>query len=612
MTKPPFKMIDFAPPAVEVGERDDGAVILRSPTALGRYEDSLGHMLRRWEREAPERTFLAERADDGAWRRLSYGEVAAAVRGLAQALLDRGLGPDHPLMLLSDNSIDHALMSLAAMDVGVPAVPISPAYSLMSRDYGKLKYVFDELRPRLVYVGDGKLFAPALAALDLADATVVVSANAGLGAERIDDLLATAPGADGEVAFGQVGPDTVAKVLFTSGSTGMPKGVINTQRMLCSNQQAAAQLWRFVEARPPVVLDWLPWSHTFGGNFNFGIVLRNGGTFYIDGGKPAPGLIEKTVANIRDVSSTMYFNVPRGFDMLIPYLRDDAALRDSFFAELDMIFYAGAALPQNLWRALEELSVQARGERVLMLSAWGSTETAPLATAVYFPIERAGVIGLPVPGTAIKLVPDGAKMELRVKGPNVTPGYWRRKDLTREAFDDEGYFRMGDAGKLADPKDAAKGLVFDGRTAENFKLMSGTWVHVGELRLAAIDAAAPVIQDTVITGHDRREIGLLVFANPAACRALCGDGNGDASLAELIARDEVRAHVAKGLAAHNARAKGSSRRINRVLLMAEPPDIDKGEITDKGYINQRAVLEARAADVAKLHGDGDPDVILIG
>jgi feruloyl-CoA synthase len=568
----------------------------------------------------PERPFLAERSGGpgSAWRTLRYGQTADAVHRLAQAFLDLKLNADRPVMLLSDNAIDHALVQLAAMEIGVPAAPISPAYSLMSQDHGKLKYIFDLLKPGLVYAADGVKFLGALKALGLGGAgrpgvTVVVSAFPApmIKSELLADMLKTAPRAAVERAFAAVKPDTIAKILFTSGSTGMPKGVINSQRMLTSNQQAAAQLWRFLRNRPPVIVDWLPWNHTFGGNHNFNMVLYNGGTYYIDAGKPAPGAIEHTLANLREISPTCYYNVPRGYDMLIPHLRADKRLRDTFFRDLDFIMYAGAALPPNLWAPLEEMSIEARGERVHMLSSWGSTETAPMALTVHYPIERAGIIGLPAPGTEIKLAPVGTKLEMRVKGPNVTPGYWRQPELTRAAFDEEGFLKMGDAGVFADPDDPTKGMVFDGRTAENFKLGSGTWVHVGELRLAAIAAGAPVIQDAVVAGHDREAVGLLVFPNVAACRTLAKDAPADLAVGELIRRPEVRARLERGLAAYNAKNTGSSRSIARAMIMAEPPSIDANEITDKGYINQRAVLDRRQALVARLFAPADPDVIVI-
>jgi feruloyl-CoA synthase len=609
MIPAPIKPLALA--AVDVVSRPlpGGGLLLRARRDLDPYPPSLGELLRHWAGEAPERTFLAERSGDS-WRRVSYAAALAAVEGIASALLERGLSPERPVLLLSDNGVDHALLQLAALHVGIPAVPISPAYSLLAEDHGQLRYILELVRPGLVFAGGrdgGERYARALATVARTAPAEIVTGSPPTAATPHPELAARAAA---------VGPDTVAKILFTSGSTGRPKGVINTQRMLGSNQQAIAQGWPFLAARPPVIVDWLPWSHTFGGNHNFNLALRNGGTLYIDGGKPAPGLIETTVENLRAIPSTLHFNVPRGFDMLIPFLERDHDLRDTFFRDLDALFYAAAALPQHLWEKLEALSVAATGRRVAMLSAWGSTETAPCATQIHFPMERAGVIGLPVPGCEIKLAPVDGKLEIRVKGPNVTPGYWRRPELAGEAFDDEGFLKTGDAARLADPDDPARGIVFDGRLAENFKLMSGTWVHVGELRLALLAAGAPLVQDVVVTGHDRAEIGLLVFPNPEGCRALCRNADTGTDsvlpLGELIRRPEVRAHLAAALAAHNAAHAANSRRVARALLVAEPPSIAAGEITDKGYVNQRAVLAHRAALMARLHAADsitDPDVV---
>jgi feruloyl-CoA synthase len=599
--KPPFALLDFAPPKVEVERRDGGVSVLRSGYALGAIPRCVGEDLVRWAGVAPQRVFLAERQDI-LWRKLSYGAALAQVRAIGAALIARGLSAERPVAILSDNGIDHALLTLACMHVGVPVAPVSAAYSLMSYDHAKLKAILELMAPGLVFASDPVKYGPAIEAAVATGTEIVLGAGAEAWprATPFTNLLDKPGGSEVDKAFAAVGPDTVAKILFTSGSTGEPKGVINTQRMLTANQQMIAQLWRFLAVTPPVIVDWLPWSHTFGANHNFNMVLRHGGTLYVDNGKPAPVLIEKTVANLREVAPTIYFNVPRGFDMLLPYLEQDAALRDHFFSRLQLIFYAAAALPQMLWDRLERLSIAARGERVMMVSAWGSTETAPLVTSVHFPIERAGVIGVPTPGTEIKMVPNGAKLELRVRGPNVTPGYWKRPDLTKAAFDDEGFYMIGDAGRLVDPADPAKGIEFDGRIAEDFKLMSGTWVHVGSLRVKAIGACAPVIQDAVITGHDREEIGMLVFPNVAACRALCPDLPADASLARVFAEPAVRNKLLAGMRAMAAEG-GSSTYPARALLMEEPPSIDAGEITDKGYINQRAVLDRRNALVERIH-----------
>lgn len=605
------KPIEFAAPRIRQTDLADGAFLWTSDDPLRPYPDNICAPLHHWAEAAGDRTFLAERETGGGWRRIGYAQALAAVRSVAAALLDRGLDADSPVMLLSDNAIDNALLLFGAMYAGVPVAPVSPAYSLMSQDHAKLKSIHALLEPRLVYAADGAAYARALAALPLRDTEVVVSAPPpqGMAATPFADLLATPAGNAVDRAHAGVGPQTTAKILFTSGSTGMPKGVINTHAMLCSNQQAMAQVWPFLSRRPPVIVDWLPWNHTFGGNHNLNMMLWHGGTLYIDNGKPAPGLIERTIANLREVESTIHFNVPRGFDMILAYLERDEALRDTFFRELDLIFYAAAALPQNLWERLERLSVASTGRAVTMTSSWGATETAPALTSAHYVIERAGVIGVPIPGTELKFVPNAGKLEMRVRGPQITPGYFRRDDLTREAFDEDGFYRIGDAGRPADPGDPGKGVVFDGRVAEDFKLLSGTWVNVGMVRVAAIAALAPVVQDAVLTGHDRDEIGLLLFPNPAGCAQACGLP-ADTPLAELIAHAAVREAVRKGLDAYNAAHGTSSQRIARALLLATPPSIDANEITDKGYINQRAVLAHRAGSVALLY-EGGPTVITV-
>src|SRR5690349_3580361 len=558
----------LAPRAVNV-ERRGGSIYLRSPQQLGPFARCVTEWLVRWSDKAPERTFLAERKGEG-WRKLSYREAYGAVRRIGQALLERGLNAERPVAILSDNSIDHALLALGAMHVGIPAAPISPAYSLMSQDYGKLKYIFELLKPGLVFAADPAKFASALAAVGAQSASVT-------------EMLETNPGSILEREHAKVRGETVAKILFTSGSTGMPKGVINTHGMLTANQQQLAQAWPVVEDRPPVVVDWLPWNHTFGGSHNFNLVLRNGGTMYIDTGKPVPGLVETTVKNLSEIAPTLYFNVPRGYDLLLPFLERDAALRAKFFSELDVLFYAAAALPQNLWDRLKKVSETENKSGLAMLSAWGSTETSPLATSVHFPMERPGVIGLPVAECELKLVPAAGKLEVRVRGPNVTPGYYKRPDLTATAFDEEGFYRIGDAVRFADPDDPAKGIVFDGRVAEDFKLSTGTWVNAGAMRVKLIAAADPLIQDAVITGHDRNEIGALVLLSPAA-----------KDRADL--RERLKAALRK-LSDEGA----SSLCPRRLMVMAEPPSIDANEITDKGYMNQRAVLERRATLVDKLY-----------
>lgn len=535
-----------------------------------------------WAHRTPDAPFLTEGATVGR-RVVTYAEAARAVRALGKGLVELGASRTRPVMLLSDNAIDHALISLAAMHVGAPAAPVSPAYSLQSRDHQKLRDVAAVLDPAVIYVSDEELYAPALKALDRGAAVVASTPRTGSSATPFRELLARGDTASDTPDEYRVSASTVAKILFTSGSTGKPKGIVNTQRMLVSNQEAIALVWPFLSDAPPVVVDWLPWSHTFGGNHNFNMVLKHGGVLHIDSGRPAPGRIEETVRLLSAVSPTLYFNVPRGFEALLPFLESDERLASRFFAKLDLLFYAAAALPQSLWERLEVLAKRHRERGVPFVAAWGSTETSPLVTSVHFAIERAGNIGVPVPGCELRLVPDEDKLELRVRGPNVTPGVWGPGGVVTPApLDEQGFLRTGDAGKLADDADPGRGVVFDGRTAENFKLTSGTWVSVGALRVRLVTACTPHVSDLVVAGHDRDEIGVLLFLSPNQKEAEC------------------RSALLAALTAHNAQNGASSTRVARALVLGEPPSIDRGEITDKGYINQRAVLTHRADKVAEL------------
>ncbi|TAK51675.1 MAG: feruloyl-CoA synthase [Gammaproteobacteria bacterium] len=601
----------FAPPAVERTRRADGSILLRSPEPLLPYSRCIGDWLVEWAATAPDRPFLLERGPGGGWQGVTYAEALKKVRSIGAWLLQQGLTADSPVAILSDNSVEHGLLALAAMHVGITVMPISPAYSLMSRDFGKLKTIFALAPPAVVYVADAARFAPALAAVADLHRGSVIAGGAGpvpAGMRPFAELLAAPAGAEVDRAFAAVGPDTIAKVLFTSGSTGIPKGVINTQRMLCSNQQGNRQLWPFLVTQPPVLIDWLPWNHTFGGNYCFNLVLRNGGTLHVDEGRPAPGLFEKSLANLREVAPTAFFNVPRAYDMLVTALRGDEALRRNFFSRLQLIFYAAAALPQHLWDALIELAEQTVGEHVVLTSSWGSTETAPMVTNCHFQATQAGVIGNPAPGCELKLVPASGKLEVRVRGPNVTPGYYRRPDLTTECFDEEGFYRIGDAVRFVDEAHPELGLLFDGRVAEDFKLTTGTWVNVGGLRVKGLAALAPVAQDIVVAGHDRDEIGFLVFPNLPECRKLCGDLAADAPAESVLAHPAVRDRILSGLRKLASEGTGTSTYATRALLLAEPPSIDAGEITDKAYINQGAVLAQRDRLVQALYADS-PDVI---
>jgi feruloyl-CoA synthase len=611
----------FAAPSVILEARPDGSRRMRSAIALP--PSSLrcsGEWLERWASETPDTVFLAERGADGEWVKVSYGQALARVKAIANALLGLGLSAERPVMVLSDNGVEHALLMLACLHIGVPHCAVSPGNSLLSRDFAKLKANVDLLRPGVIFADPIERFMPAIEAVKaLHDGVVIAGGNsqpqAGTHAFAAMEQAGVDPtGKYAAVrrAFEAVTPDTIAKFLFTSGSIGTPKAVITTQRMMCSNQEANAQIWPFMAIQRPVIVDWLPWSHVFGGNYCFNKVLCWGGSFYIDGGKPAPGLLEKTVKNLTDIAPTQYFSVPRAYDMLVPLLRDNAALRKNFFSRLQIIFYAGAALPQHLWEELDRLARMELGEPVTMLSSWGSTETAPAATDCHFQAVRSGVIGVPIPGTELKLVPVADKLEVRVKGPNVFPGYWKQPRLTKEAFDDEGYYIIGDAVEFVDPKKPEQGLLFDGRVAEDFKLLTGTWVHVGSLRVAGIDALSPVAQDIVVTGHDRDEIGFLVFPNMSECRRLAGLPT-DAPADQVLRHPMVKERVREGLVRMKREGGGSSTYPARLLLMAEPPSTEAGEITDKGYINQRAVLTRRADLVVHLYSDEiDSGVITLG
>lgn len=610
----------FAPPQIHVEVQADRSLLLRSTVALRESPRALGVWLEQWAQRDPERSFLVQRDAAGQWQHLSYGAAMQRVLAVASWLLRNAESRPGPVVVLSDNSLEHAVLMLAAMHVGLPVAAVSTAYSLASRDHAKLRTLIAALAPAVIYVGDAEPYAAALRAIGpLHRATVVAGNHAAAQMRPFADLLASTQVEAVQRAFARLGPDTVAKILFTSGSTGEPKGVLNTQRMLCSNQEAKAQIWPFLETQPPVLLDWLPWNHTFGTNHNFNMVLRNGGTLYIDGGRPMPGLFETSLGNLREVAPTLYFNVPRGYDMLVSALRADAGLREHFFSRLQLLFYAAAALPQNLWEALQALSREATGREIPLVSAWGTTETAPLATDCHFQAPRSGNIGVPIPGTELKLVPIGAPSaesedrhgayEIRVRGPNITPGYFQRPEQTAQAFDAQGFYLTGDAVRFADPARPEAGLIFGGRISEDFKLSTGTWVNVGGLRVRALECLAAVAQDLVIAGHDRDELAFLIFPNLAACRSLSGLP-ADADLDVVLGHASVRAAVLAGLRGLQALGGGSSMCASRALLLREPPGIDAGEITDKGYINQRAVLSRRAEQVERLFAAG-PDAEII-
>ncbi len=613
-TSPPLRAVRLGAPEVIVERRPDGAILMRSPRALTPYPNKQTERLAHWAAAEPERVFLAQRDAAGAWRTVTYAAAFVGVRSIAAALLERDVSPDRPIAILSGNDIEHALLGLAAMHIGVPYAPISVPYSLVSQDFKKLKAIIEILTPGLVFAADGKAFARAIAAAVPGDVEVVVTANP--ASDRpitpFAKLIGTEPTPAVEAVHAKVGPETIAKILFTSGSTGQPKGVINTQLMLCANQSMMRGGLTFLgDGEPPVLVDWLPWNHTYGSNHNFGLVLDCGGSLYIDEGKPMPGAIAATVRNLRDVAPTIYFNVPKGFEMLLPHLSEDRALRETFFSRLKVMFYAGAGLSQHVHDALQELAVKTVGERILILTSLGSTETAPAALACSWESERVGNIGLPLPGQEVKLVPQDGKLEIRLRGPNITPGYWRAPTITANAFDDEGFYKLGDALKFADPADPAKGLLFDGRIAEDFKLATGTWVSVGPLRMAMIAQCAPLVRDVVLAGPDRDEIAALIIPDIDACRKLAPDLAPNTAPAAVLADKRVRRAFAGCLEVLSNPSRGTSARVRRAILLADPPSLDVGEVTDKGSINQRAVLAHRAALVDELYADPPPPRVIV-
>jgi feruloyl-CoA synthase len=583
--------------------RADGAIIVRPEEPLGPYPRVLTERLIHWARVAPDRALAAKRGANGEWRYLTYGEALRKVRSLGQALLDRGLSPHRPIAVLSENDLEHLLLMFAGQHVGVPTASIAPPYSLVSTDFAKLKHVMKILTPGMVFVSNADPYRSAIEAV--VDPEIeIVFAEGGISRRRATsfDVLASAnPTPAVDAVFAAIQSDDIAKFIFSSGSTGLPKAVINTHRMICSNQQMILQGFPFMGEEPPIVVDWMPWNHTAGGNHNTGMTVYNGGTLYIDDGRPTATGIEESVRNLREIAPTIYFNMPRGYEELLRYFRTDAQLRANFFSRVKFMFYAGAALSQPLWDAYRELMMETCGERIMMATGLGATETSPMALQCTWDTEHSGVIGIPMPGVEAKLVTHGSKTEIRVKGPNVTPGYWKEPELTRHAFDDEGYYRFGDAVRFLDPENVNKGLMFDGRLAEDFKLSSGTFVNVGPLRSKIIHWFAPYITDVVVAGHDRNYLAVLLVPNLETCRALAPELRGVTSPTAMLHHEAVVKKIGFLLESLASQATGNSNRVERAMLLEEPPSLDAGEITDKGSLNQRVFLDRRAALVEELY-----------
>jgi len=604
----PFRPVQCWTVDIVTRRKADGTLYIEQKKPLPPYPERISDALLHWAEKVPDRTLFAARDPDGSWRRFTYSQTVDQVRRLGQYLLDCGLSPSAPLAILSGNDLEHAMLALAAIYVGIPYAAISPAYSLISKDFMRLRETFDTIRPALVFAADAERFAPAI---DVVAPGVrrLFARGAARPEEDFATALQTKPRGAVEEARLSVTGDTIAKFLFTSGSTGTPKAVINTNRMICANQTMVREVYTYFKEEPPVLLDWAPWHHTAGGNKLFFMPIFNGGTFYIDEGRPTETDIGRTVRNLKEISPTWYFNVPKGYEALVPHLEADFALRENFFRDLKMLWYAGAGMAQHTWDALERLAVETTGQRILLCTGLGSTETAPASLMCTWPQEQAGNIGLPCPGISLKLVPFDGKLEARLKGPNITPGYWNAPEATAEAFDEEGYYRIGDALRFADPDDVAKGLFFDGRTAENFKLNTGTWVSTGALRTDFINHFGEVVRDVAIAGPDRPYLTALVFPEMPMLSKLAG-GQAQASAETLFADPGVRRFLQEKLRSLAARSTGSSNLIRRMILVDPPPSLEKGELTDKGSINQRAVLQNRAEVVEELYA-GSPWVIEI-
>jgi len=611
MGLPPFRKVNFVETRVTVERRDDGAIVLENPHPMGDPASNVIEPLKTWAAECPDRVWLAKRRAPkpgeafGAWDKISYGQAYDCVRRIAQGLMDRGVGPGKPLMILSGNSLEHALMTYGAILAGAPAVPVSPSYSLISSDYAKLRYVFELIEPQAIFVQDGVQFEDALGALDVEDLSLihVEKPSQAFQSTSYADLLKTEVTPQVDASYAALTYDTVAKYLFTSGSTGMPKAVITTHRMMCINSVMATKLIDTdPDDPPPTLVNWLPWNHVFGGNAVLNNLLTAGGTLYIDGGRPIPGQFGETVQNLREVAPTTYTNVPAAYGMLVEELERDDDLARNFFSQLRSMGYGGAALNQDLAERMQKVAIRITGERILFTSGYGATETAPTITSTHWETERMGLLGLPLPGVQIKLVPAGLKMEVRVKGACITPGYYKNPDKTADAFDSEGFYKLGDAARFVDDGDPAQGLVFDGRVVEDFKLASGTWVNAGRMRVQAVEAGNGLIQDCLVAGLDEAYVGILGFPNVPACRKAAGLDD-DTPVDDVVRAPRVLERIAEGLRAHNARHPGSSTQIHRAKLLAAPPSLDAGELTDKGYINQAVSLARRAEDVARLFSD---------
>ncbi len=604
---PKYRPFTFGVTRAKVRNGDNGVQYLQAENPLVAHDARIIDPFIAWATKDPQRILFARRerlasGQTGQWQTITYGQALGYAKSIGQALVDRQLSDQRPVAILSENSLEHAMMALGCLHAGVPFCPVSTAYSLISKDFAKLKHVLDTLTPGLVFASSASQYGNAITAVVPGDTEVVLveGSIAGRASTLYSQLIQTQPNASVQAALDRVEPNSIAKFLFTSGSTKLPKAVINTQRNWCANQQQMRQSMPILVEEPPVLVDWLPWNHTFGGNHNVGLVLCNGGSLYIDDGKPTPALIGETLRNLREIAPTAYFNVPTGLEAIANAMKTDPVLRRNLLKRNRMFFYAGAALAQPIWDSLHQSQEQEIGQRIVMGTGLGMTESGPFGIFVTNPHVKAGYLGLPTPGLELKLVPTDGKTEVRYRGPNITPGYWRNPQATDDSFDDEGFFLTGDAVLWIDPNDLHQGLKFDGRIAEDFKLATGTFVSVGPLRSKVIAAAAPYVQDVVITGINRHEVGALLFPTQAI-RQLAPELDTSAAMTNVVQHSAVQAHFKNLLQQLAALSTGSASRITRMHFLTDPPNIDKGEVTDKGSINQRAVLTHRETLVNSMY-----------
>ncbi len=605
----PFREVSFGPVNVIRTVNSDGSVILESKEPLEAHPVQITNRLIHWAQTIPQTIFLGQRSGEH-WETISYAETLDKVRSVSQYLLKSRVDISHPLAILSDNSLEHALMGLGAMHVGLPYSPISPAYSLRSTDYIKLKHVIDLLTPGAVFVSDGQKYESALMAIAHHDAEIIVGKNPcrEIPCTMLSDILTVTPTAEVDEAYENIEEHTIAKILFTSGSTGLPKGVINTHGNISANWQQITQTFPFFKEEFKII-DWLPWNHTFGGNHNFGLTLYNGGTMYIDGGKPTPGGIKTTIQNLKEFDPTVYFNVPKGFSELLRYLKADEAFRKKFFSKVKILFYAGAGMPQHLWKALEDLALETVGERILVITGLGCTEACPSALFSTTPDGKPGLIGVPVPGLKLKLVPVSGKLEARYRGPNIFPGYWRNNEVTEKAFDEDNYYCTGDALRFCNELEPDEGLYFDGRIVEDFKLDTGTWVHVGNIRSQLLVAGNGLIHDAVITGHDLPFVGAILFLDLEICKRMF-DLDEYFTMAEMVEHPPLINRIQEMVDELATGSTGSSTLIRKVLIADFDLSSDAGELTDKGSVNQRKVIETRSDKVNSLYSNIQSKLII--